>query len=137
MKNNNRTLRFTVTLTVPVVATVYQVREYIVAAVERWGGFNRREDPLFSGRIKHVKVKHEGDSGKREPTGPDLLDLSDLISRLQVVESQIRVAGNIPKDMPIKVPVKVSEGFGLYRHGITHITAKPGYSVLLHITREV
>lgn len=136
MKDNNRVLSFVVTLTVPYVATVYQVRDYIVDAVSSWGGGYDKHHPLFSGRVRNVKVKRLGDSGKREPLGADPINLTALITRLHVVESQIRRAGGIPKDKPIKVPVKVCEGFGAFRYGIAHITAKPGNMVLLHFDKE-
>jgi len=136
MKDNNRVLSFVVTLTVPYVATVYQVRDYIATAVQQWGGWYRKEDPLFSGRIKNVKVKRPGKETSREPLGADPMDLTALIRRLQVVESQIRVAGKIPADMPIKIPVKVCENFGAHRYGVAHITAKSGTDVLLHFDRD-
>lgn len=136
MKDTNRTLSFIISVTVPAVATIYQVRDYIKTAIEQWGGGYHISDPLFSGRVKRVKVKRESSSGKREPEGAEPIELTALIKRLQVVEFQIRQAGNMPDDMPIKVPVKVCEGFGSYRHGITHVTAKPGNAVLLHLTRE-
>lgn len=136
MKENNRALTFFVSLTVPAVATVYQVRDYIRTAVEQWGGGYEKSDLLFSGRIKHVKVKREGDSGKRYPMEAEPIDLTALIRWLQMVESQARVTGKIPNHMPVKIPVKVSEGFGVFRYSIVHITAKPGKLVLLHFTRE-
>lgn len=136
MQENNRTLSFFVTLTVPAVASVYQVRDYITTAVKQWGGGYQKEDPLFSGRIKSVTVKRKGDKGLREPMGADAIDLSAMIRRLQVIESQIRVAGKIPLDATIKVPVKVCENFGQFRYGVVHVTAKPGMGVLLHFDRE-
>lgn len=136
MKDNNRVLSFVVTLTVPYVATVYQVRDYIADAVSSWGGGYHKDDPLFSGRVRNVKVKRPGKEKSREPMGADPIDLTALIRNLQVVESQIRVAGKIPADTPIKVPVKVSESFGARRYGVTHITAKPGFGVLLHFDRD-
>ena len=136
MRDTTRRLDFTVSLIVPAVATVYQVRDYIATAVERWGGAYDKADPLFSGRVKGVKVKRVGDSGKREPMGGEAIDLTALIKRLQIVECQIRQAGKIPKESPIKVPVQVSEGFGPRRYGVAHVTAKPGKGVLLHFDRE-
>lgn len=136
MKDNVRRLTFIVSLTVPVVATLYQVREYVKSAIEGWGGGYKRIDPLFSGRIKKVSVKREGMERSREPMGADVIDLTALIKRLQVVESQIKQAGDIPKNGTIKVPVHVSESFGVYRYGIVHVTAKPGKGVLLHFDRE-
>lgn len=136
MKEHDRVLTFVVSLTVPAVATVYQVRDYIATAVARWGGEYDPSDPLFSNRIKNVKVKREGDKGLREPMGGEAIDLTDLISRLQVVECQIRQAGGIPAGQPIKVPVKVSEGFGPRRFDVAHVSAKPGMGVLLHFDRD-
>lgn len=135
MNENNRALTFFVSMTVPAVATVYQVRDYIASAVLHWGETDPI-NPLFSSRVKHVKVKREGDSGKREPMGAEPIDLTALIKRLQVIESQIKVAGSIPKDKPIKIPVKVCEGFGVFRYGVVHVTAKQGKYVLLHFNRE-
>lgn len=136
MKEHDRVLSFVVSVTVPAVATVYQVRDYIATAVQAWGGSYDPKDPLFSGRIKNVKVKREGDKGLREPMGGEAIDLTALISRLKVVECQIRQAGQIPKDKPIKVPVKVSEVFGPRRFDIAHVSAKPGMGVLLHFHRD-
>lgn len=112
------------------------VRDYIATAVKQWGVPSDPSSPLHSSRIKNVKVRRVGDSGKREPMGGEAIDLTDLIKRLQIVELQIRQRGRIPKDAPIKVPVQVSEGFGPRRYGVAHVTAKPGLGVLLHYDRE-
>lgn len=136
MKDNDRRLTFTVSLTVPAITTIYQARDYITTAIESWGGGYKKHDPLFSGRIKKVSVKREGKERSRIPMEAEAINLTALIARLQVVECQIRHAGSIPKDKAITVPVKVSEGFGQCRYDIAHITAKPGNAVLLHFDRE-
>ena len=136
MKGKTRRLDFVVSLTVPIVASVYQVRDYIATAVKQWGVPSDPSSPLHSSRIEQVRVKRVGDTGKREPMRGEAIDLTAMIKRLQVVECQIRQAGKIPADMPIKVPVQVSEGFGPRRYGVAHVSAKPGIGVLLHFDRE-
>ncbi len=129
-----RRLDFTVALIAPTDATVYRVRDYVRKAVSLWGlEFPNDEKSVF---VSGVNVSRKGKEHSREPLGADTIDLSALIRRLQLIESQIRVAGRIPADMPIKVPVKVCEGFGVNRYGVTHVTAKPGFGVLLHYDRD-
>lgn len=130
---NLRQLSFTVAITVPTVFSVYQIRDFITAAIMKYVPLRG----IFTAdRIVKLKVKRAGKEHSRASKTYTPLNTTQLIKHLQVIEEQFRLLGKMPPKMPLNIPVNISENFNPGRYGIGHITAKPGLGVLLHFIKD-